>query len=157
MNRRLFLNLFYSLLFVSLFKVSSVHAEHSHQHIKAMGIDVYLVVMPAEMISGHPKYHPESLMHRENRIENKNQFHITIGVIEAKSGLRLQNLDVSARVISGDYKGPVKTMENMQMGGEHSFGNYFIIPGLGAYQVEVKIQHRNKSDMLIVTFDQAQV
>jgi len=157
MNHHIILKLFYRIIFAGLISTNSVYAEHSHQHVKAMGIDVYLVVMPAEMISGHPEDHPESLMHRENRIENKNQFHISVGVIEAKSGFRLQNLDVSARVISGDYQGPVKIMENMQMGGKHSFGNYFMIPGSGAYQVEVKIQHKGQSDMLIVTFDQAQV
>ena len=157
MNRRIILKLFYSLIFAGLFNVNLVYAEHSHQHIKAMGIDVYLVVMPAEMIGGHPGDHPESLMHKENRIENKKQFHISVGVIEEKSGLRLGNLNVSARVISGDYQGPVKILENMQMGGKHSFGNYFVIPSSSAYQVEVKIQHKGRSDMLIVTFDQAQV
>jgi len=157
MNHRIVLKLFYSLAITSLFSMNSVLAEHSHQHVKAMGIDVYLVVMPAEMIGGHPKDHPESLMHKENIVENINQFHVSVGVIEEKSGMRIQNLSVSARVISSNYQGAYKTMQKMQMGGEISFGNYFIISGSGAYQVEVKIQHKNKTDALIVTFDQAQV
>ena len=43
------------------------------------------------------------------------------------------------------------------MQGESGFGNYFVIPGFGAYQVEVKIQHANQPDALVVTFEQAQV
>jgi len=157
MTHRTIFKLFYSLIFTCSLIASTVHAEHSHQHIKVMGNDVYLIVMPAEMIRGHQKDHPESLMHRENRVENRSQFHISVGIIEVKSGVRLKNLDVSARIISENHKGLYKIMENMQMSGQPSFGNYFIIPGSGAYQVEVKIQYRNKSDMIIVTFDQAQV
>jgi len=136
---------------------SAALAKHSHQHIKAMGLDVYLAVMPAEMIGGHQKDHPESQMHQENRLDTTAQFHISVGVIEEKSGYRVEDLLISARIITNNYRGPSKLLENMMMSGKHSYGNYFLIPGSGAYQVEVKIQHKNREDALIVTFEQVQV
>lgn len=155
MNSNPALKFIFSLL---LFVFSGVvYADHSHQHIKAMGIGVYMMVMPAEIIGGYPKDHPQTLMHRAERQIDGHQFHISIGVLEEKSGQRIKNLDVSARIIAKDYLGPVKKMGKMMMQGEPGFGNYFVIPGFGAYKVEVKIQHINQSDALIVTFEQAQV
>jgi len=148
----------YSFILIFLVLLSSAaYADHSHQHIKAMGLDVYLIVMPAEMIGGHQKDHPESLMHRETRLDGKGQFHISVGVIEEKSGLRIQDLVISARIITKNYSGVNKRLENMMMGGERSYGNYFMISGSGAYRVEVTIRHAGQEDALIVTFEQAQV
>jgi len=156
MNNNLAFKFSASLLMLLAFS-SVTNADHSHQHIKSMGIDVYMMVMPAEIIGGYPKDHPETLMHRSERRVDGNQFHISIGVLEEKNGRRIQNLEVSARIIAKDYLGPVKKMGKMTMQGEPGFGNYFVTPDFGAYKVEVKIQHVNQSDALIVTFEQAQV
>jgi len=149
------LNIIFAFLLIIFTRIS--YAEHSHQHIKVMGIDVYLVVTPVELIRGYAKDHPKSLMHSQERNADGNQSHITIGVLEESSGRRIQNLEVSANIIAHNYTGPSKKMDKMTFQDEPSYGNYFVIPSTGTYQVKVTIKHTKQSDALIVTFEQAQV
>ena len=73
------------ILFTFLLLSNAVYADHSHQHIKVMGIDVYMMVMPAEIIGGYPKDHPETLMHQSERRVEGSQFHIRLVYLKKRT------------------------------------------------------------------------
>jgi hypothetical protein len=61
------------------------------------GYDFYLGVMPAEIVRGHPKGHPEGEMHRGAPAGARAR-HVTIAIFERQSGRRITQASVSARV-----------------------------------------------------------
>src|SRR3990172_6057248 len=63
------------------------------------GLTVYLGVLPAAMIQGHAPDHPEITMHG-GRPAGQHVYHVMVAVFEAKTGKRLADIGVSARVSS---------------------------------------------------------
>jgi len=150
-------SIFLLVFFITALFQSTLHAEHSKLHINVMGLDIYLVVIPAEVLSTHSQTHINSDMHSQNKLDSGGQFHLAVSVIEAKSQRRLQDMELQARVVSKNSLGPKKLLEGMLMSGQLVYGNYFFIPGDEVYQVEVTIQHKSKRDALIVVFDRSRV
>lgn len=128
---------------------TSVYASHDDQYKEIDGYAIYLAVLPAEMLRGHPKEHPESTMHSEQRLEGKNQHHIMVSLFEAKTGTRIQGAIVKARVLGKDFNGLLKPLELMIMGGMQSYGNYFNVPRQGIYRIEIEIQPPGNKGKLI--------
>ena len=141
-------------LITALFQ-GALHAEHSKLHINVMGLDIYLVVIPAEVLNTHSQTHINSKMHSQNKMDSGGQFHLAVSVIEAKTQRRVQDMELKARIITEKNQGPKKLLEGMLMSGQLVYGNFFFIPGDDVYQVEVTIQHKSKRDALIVVFDRS--
>jgi hypothetical protein len=131
---------------------TSLYASHDDQFKEIDGIAIYLAVLPAEMLRGHPKEHSVSTMHSEQRLEGKNQHHIMVSLFDGKTGTRVQGAIVKARVLGKDFNGLMKPLELMIMGGTQSYGNYFNVPRQGAYRIEVEIQPPGKGKVVKVAF-----
>ena len=58
---------------------------------------IYLGVLPAAMIRGHPAQHTESSMHG-GQPATSGEYHIVIALFDAKTGSRVTGAHVSARV-----------------------------------------------------------
>ena len=142
---------------VSIIFFTNLYASHPQQHQVVNGIAIYLTIIPAEMLRGHPKEHPESDMHTRSRIADINQHHIMVSLFNAKNGTRLQNKIIKAEVSGTNYKGPVKKLELMVMGATRSYGNFFAIPLNGTYQVELEIQQEGKSKVIKAVFQYASI
>lgn len=113
-------------------------AVDTNQHQIVDGFSVYLGVLPAEMIRGHPKEHPESQMH--GGFPTDYRHHIVVAVFDEDTSKRITNADVSARIVTVNAAGPDKKLEAMTIGGKRTYGNYFRMPGTGPYRIEIQIQ-----------------
>lgn len=151
--RQLTLKISQLLLALSLITFTMVNASHSFQHQIIAGLEIYLAVMPAEMIRGHPIEHPESEMHSRTRTKEKTQHHILVSVFDAKTGDRINQAKVKARIISGQFTGPVRQLELMIMADTPSYGNFFHIPDNTSYRVELDIQRPNTKATIKAIFE----
>lgn len=101
------------------------------------GVAIYFGILPAELVRGHPRAHPESEMHGGVPVGEN---HITVALFDEKSSVRLTNVEVTAR-IAGDRGFDVKKkLEPMLIGGSQTYGNYFHMPGAGPYRIELTIR-----------------
>ena len=99
---------------------------------------IYLGVLPAEMIRGHPVQHPGASMHGGRPAES-NEYHVTIALFDAKTGARITNAKISARVSEIGLAGEEKKLTPMQIADTVTYGNYFQMAGNGPFRVRLVI------------------
>lgn len=126
-------------------------AADSGQHQVVDGISVYIGVLPAEMIQGHPKEHPESQMH--GGFPDDYRHHITVALFDEDTGQRITDAEVSLRLVGAGRAGPDKSLEAMTIGGSRTYGEYFRMPGAGPYRIEVTIRLPGRALPVKVIFD----
>lgn len=130
---------------------ASAIAEDTELHRIVDGIAVYLGVLPAEMIRGHPKAHPESQMH--GGIPTEPRYHLTVAIFDAASGERITKAAVTVKV-TGSRGSPLeKTLEPMAIAGKRSYGNYISMPGAAPYRIEVQIRRPGLPVVTRAVFD----
>ena len=104
--------------------LTSAFAADSSQHKVVNGVAIYLGVIPAEMILGHPKPHTEAEMHG-GVPAGQHQQHVEVALFDNASGKRISGAKVSARVYEIGLTGTQKKLEPMLIAGTISYGNYF--------------------------------
>lgn len=118
----------------------SAFAADSATHKVAHGVAIYLGVLPAEMILGHPRPHTEAAMHG-GVPAGQHQYHVTVSLFDAANGKRIGGAKVSARVYEINRAGTQKKLEPMLIAGTVSYGNYFNIPTTNnPYRIRVLIE-----------------
>jgi hypothetical protein len=125
-------------------------ASDTPYHRTVDGIAVYIGIVPAEMVRGHPPEHPEATMHGGVPV---GESHLTVAVYDAKSGRRIRNATVAARVT--DDRGIVnvrKTLEPMLIADSPTFGGYFSMQSAGSYRIEIEIQVPGRTKAVMATF-----
>ncbi len=125
-------------------------ATHIKQHQLVDGLDIYLTVVPAEMIRGYPKDHYQSQMH--GGIPTNDHYHLIVTVFNHATRQRITNAQVIAKVISQNYTGPALKLEHMILNGESSYGNYLIVPENEAFNIDLQIQVTDKKEVTKVLF-----
>lgn len=105
----------------------------------ADGLAVYLGVLPAAMIQGHPAGHTEAEMHDEAS-SGRDAYHVMVAVFDAKSGARIADADVRARVAGVGLVGKEKALEPMTIADTITYGNYFAMPPGDLYRIRVVIR-----------------
>ena len=133
------------------FIVSSAMAEDTELHQVVDGVAIYFGVLPAEMIRGHPKAHPESDMH--GGIPTDLRYHLTVAIFDDRSSERITNADVTVKVIGSDGPAVQKALEPMALAGKRSYGNYFSMPGDGPYRIEVEIRRSESPGIIRAIFE----
>ncbi len=119
-----------------LLMVSATAAVDGYRQV-VDGVAVYFGVMPAELVRGHPREHPESEMHGGVPVGEN---HIMVALFEDKTGKRITRAEVTATITGpGNFKAE-KKLEPMVIAGAASFGNYFTMPGPGPYRIAVRIR-----------------
>jgi hypothetical protein len=113
---------------------------------------IYLGLMPAEMIRGHPAEHTESSMHGGPAAAS-DDYHILIALFDAQSGERISGAKVEARVSEVGYEGPEKTLEPMEIAGTETYGNFFPMAGHGPFRIEVAIRLPGQSREIRAHFE----
>ena len=118
----------------------------------ADGMIVYLGVMPSEMIQGHPAEHPEGQMHG-GAPAGRYQYHIVVALFDAVSGTRIAPAQVMAKVSKLGLSGIEKRLDSMDIAGTTSYGNYFRMPSVGLYRIEISIRRHGAAGAVRTTFD----
>ena len=140
-------------LSIAVLMASSAFAVDSATHKVVQGVAIYLGVLPAEMILGHPKLHTEAEMHG-GVSAGMHQFHVAVSLFDAASGKRISGAKVSARVHEINLAGTQKKLEPMLISGTVSYGNYFNMPAThNPYRIRVLIELPGVAGVIEAQFD----
>jgi len=81
------------------------------------------------------------------------RYHVVVAIFDAKTGLRISNAQVRARVSETGQAGPRKKLEPMLIQGTVAYGDYFTMPTPGPYKVEIEIVQPGATTPTTVVFD----
>lgn len=133
--------------------LTAAFAADSSQHKVVHGVAIYLGVLPAEMILGHPKPHTEAEMHG-GVPAGQHQHHVVVALFDNATGKRISGAKVSARVHEINLAGVQKKLEPMLIAGTVSYGNYFNMPATNnPYRINVRIELPGVADVIEAQFD----
>jgi len=119
-----------------LLAVSATAAVDGYRQVVG-GVAVYFGMMPAELVRGHPREHPESEMHGGVPVGEN---HIMVALFDDKTGKRITRAEVTATITGpGNFKAE-KKLEPMIIAGAATFGNYFTMPDPGPYRIGLRIR-----------------
>lgn len=127
-----------ALLFVAALGLAPVAAGAAGEYRQVVdGVAVYFGIMPAELVRGHPREHPESGMHGGTPV---GESHVVIAAFDAKTGQRIEGAAVTATVSGPKRLKLSKTLDPMIVAGALTYGNYFYLTGPGPYRIDVEIR-----------------
>lgn len=118
----------------------------------AGGLAVYLGVIPAEMITGHPKGHAEAEMHG-GVPSGRHVHHVMVAIFDDASGQRITDAVVTASVAGLGLAGTEKTLEPMTVADAVTYGTYFDLPGRDRYRVRIEIARPGTARPVKVEFE----
>lgn len=131
---------------------TTVSAAQNDQYKVADGMAIYLGVIPAEMIQGHPVQHPESGMHG-GIPAGEHRYHIVVALFDNVTGKRITDVKIKAIVAEIGLAGQQKELEHMLIANTTTFGNYFNMPGTNPYRIQVEIQRLGTPHTVKVEFE----
>lgn len=141
-------------LFLIFFMISLVTATTAQTNTRQTvdGVEVYLGIVPAEMVRGHPREHPESTMHGGVAT---GQSHLMVALFDAKTGMRITDARVNVRlsVRGGHLQEVVKQLEPMLIAGSQTYGQYFPMLASEPYQIEVTITLSGRDKPVVANFE----
>jgi hypothetical protein len=102
------------------------------------GYAIYIGILPAQIVQGHSREHPEGKMHG-GAPSGRHQYHVVVAVFDASSGARVDDAQVAARVGEPGLAPVEKRLEPMPVAGAMSYGNYFPMAAPGPYRIDVRV------------------
>lgn len=106
-----------------------------HQIVDDLAI--YFGVLPAELVRGHPREHPESEMHGGIAVGDS---HVIVALFDNKTGKRIRGAQIAARVTGEAGVDVQRPLEAMVVAGRAAYGNYFPLQGAGPFRIELRIR-----------------
>src|SRR5512136_2529449 len=97
MTARLLVGLFWLTLMLLVGMPGPTRADTASDSKTVGNVVIYMGLLPAEIIRGHPHDHPETTMHG-GRPGGSGEYHVVIALFDAKSGARITKADAAARV-----------------------------------------------------------
>ncbi|MFH1820121.1 hypothetical protein [Thiobacillus sp.] len=138
---------------ISALLLSAAFAADSSQYKVVHGVAIYLGVLPAEMILGHPRAHTEAKMHGGVPAW-QNQQHLVVALFNNATGKRITAAKVNADVAEIGLSGVQKKLEPMLIAGTVSYGNYFNMPVTNnPYRINVRVELPGVADVIEAQFD----
>ena len=137
-------------LVAMLFSIGAAVADDGYR--QADGLTVYLGLMPAAVVRGHPTTHSESTMHG-GAGTSRHQQHIIVAVFDAQTGARVENARVAATVGGLGHTGQQTVqLDPMKIENTVTYGGFVTLPGNDRYQIAVAINVPGRSHPVSVTF-----
>jgi len=115
----------------------AVDAAYTSDRQVVDGVAIYFGILPAELVHGHPREHPESKMHGGVVV---GESHVLVGLFDTKSGEGISGAEITARVTADPDIEVRKPLETMVIGDRLSYGNYFLLKGPGPFRLELRIR-----------------
>lgn len=115
------------------------------------GVAVYLGLLPAEMIKGHPRGHTESTMHRGERGRGPHEYHLVAAVFDEKAGTRIENASVLARVSGLGLAGENIALEPMSIANTITYGGFVNLPD-DIYTIKITVRRPGDAEPIAVDF-----
>ena len=153
MNRKL-LRYSTTAVFALMFALGSlaVRAGEDTQHKIVDGVSIYVGVLPAAMLLGHPKEHHEREMHG-GVPAGTNRYHVVVALFDATSGKRVINAQVKIGGASIGMAASRMKAEPMLVNSLVTYGNYVSLPGQGPYRIQIEIRRPGVRKPIEVEFD----
>ena len=131
--------------------VFTIGAEETNYRV-VDNVRIYLGVIPAPMVRGkHPATHTETSMHG-GIPSGADEYHILIALFDERTGERISNAAMTARVAEVGLSGEKKALEPMQIAGTTTYGNYFTMKGTGVSRINVVVRIPGVPRDIDVTF-----
>ena len=105
----------------------------------AGGLTIYLGVVPAAMVWGHPSGHPEAKMHG-GAPASSHSMHIVAAIFNKTSGARISKANVTAHIVEpGGIQRSVR-LQPMTVAGALTFGGYTTFARRIDYRIGIKVE-----------------
>lgn len=117
------------------------------------GITIYLGVVPAEIVQGHPIAAGDVQALHGGTQAGRNSHHVVVALFDAKTGARITDARVRAgfgqRV--GEHQ-PLQDLEPMEINGRMSYGGFFLPRGTRGLKVHLEIRRGATSRPVTAVF-----
>jgi hypothetical protein len=117
----------------------------------ADGLTVYIGVMPAEIVKGHPSGHTEQTMHG-GVPKGSDEYHVVTALFDAATGARVSDATVTAQISGVGLSGTKKKLDSMEIANTISYGGFFDLPGRDIYTITLTIQRPNQPKSVTLDF-----
>jgi hypothetical protein len=117
----------------------------------AGGLAVYVGVVPAEIVKGHPSDHAEGMMHGRAP-PGRHQYHLVAALFDMATGARVLRASVTAQVSGLGLAGPTFNLEPMEIAGTTTFGGFVRLPGSDLYTIRLTIQRNGEPRPVVLDF-----
>lgn len=106
----------------------------------ADGVTAYLGVVPAQIARASltPHVGPERDAH--GRLIASDSHHVVIALFNSATGARIENAEVSARLVAPDKYTSSKRLEPMRINDTVTYGNTFDLSGADEYRFHVEVR-----------------
>jgi hypothetical protein len=144
-------NIVFMVLCLSLVPLNKAATAEDAAYKTAGGLAVYLGVVPAEIVKGHPSGHAERAMHGGTP-PGRHQYHVVAALFDAATGARVSNASVTAQVSGVGLSRSTKKLELMEIAGTTTYGEFFNFPGSDLYTIRLTIQREGDSRAVVLDF-----
>jgi hypothetical protein len=115
------------------------------------GVAIYLGVIPAQIVLGHPKERPEATMHGGVPAKG-HHVHVVVALFDNATGLRIEDAQVTGNVMQIGLASEQKDLEPMRIADTITYGNYFNMPENNIYHIDVQIRRPDVPDVVEAQF-----
>ncbi|MGE3877115.1 MAG: hypothetical protein AB7F74_29505 [Parvibaculaceae bacterium] len=124
---------------------------------KSDGLAVYLGIVPASLVRGHPTSHAESTMHGGAGTP-RHQQHVVVAIFDADTGVRVENARVSARIAGLGHVGQQSlALEAMTVANTVTYGAFVTLSGNDRYEISLDITVPGRPRTVSVNFSSEHV
>lgn len=132
--------------------VSAGLASADDGYQSADGLSVYVGIMPASVVRGHPSDHEEGAMHG-GAPAGRHPQHIVVAVFDTRTSDRIENAEIVATVSSlGHVSHERIDLEPMSIAGTITYGGFANFPGRSRYEIELSISIPDRDRPTHLTF-----
>tara|TARA_R110002167_G_scaffold164023_7_gene360929 strand:+ start:2406 stop:2912 length:507 start_codon:yes stop_codon:yes gene_type:complete len=117
----------------------------------ADGVAIYIGLMPAQIVQGHPVDHEESRMH-DGVPGGSAPVHLVVTLFDDATGQRITDAFVKAEVVELGLAPQRKDLEMMHIADTVSYGNYFSLQSEAPYRIRLVIQLPERDEVVEATF-----
>lgn len=116
------------------------------------GISVYMGLMPAEIVKGHPAGHTEAQMHG-GPPSGPHAYHLVVALFGVATGNRIENARIAATVSGLGHIGPTKVaLEPMLIADTVTYGAFIDLRALERFDIAITITVPDRPEPVRVDF-----
>jgi cytochrome c5 len=116
------------------------------------GTEIYLGVLPAEVLRSYPKESAEGSMHG-GVPSGTGHYHVNVSVLDAISKAPISGAKVDIKVDEPGMSSETKTLQPMTISNAASYGNYIRLKGKTQYVFIVKVQKPDSAQPIEARFE----
>lgn len=135
-----------------LLMVGQVAADDTSNFKTVAGISVYIGLMPAEIVKGHPAGHTEAQMHG-GPPSGPHAYHLVVALFDEATGNRIENARVGATVSGLGHIGQTNVpLEPMLIADTVTYGAFIDLRGLERFDIALTIKVTDRPEAVRVDF-----